>query len=74
MIASTRRPWALAKENLRLDELDRDLASVLTSLEHGGLDRHQAAYLMRVAMDAAADDLAELEAFAAGDPDLGVQR
>lgn len=68
-VASTRRDWAVAQQNIRLEEVGKDCTSIITVLRDGELTHREAAYLLLLAIEAQADHLDELDQFVAGEPD-----
>lgn len=69
-LASTRRPWAIAQQNIRVEEAKKDCASIFDSLRAGDIDVNEAGQLLALAVGTAEDDLRELDRFiAAGGPD-----
>lgn len=69
MIASTRRTWARAQQNIRVDEARKDCRSIQKCLADGELDVREAGLLLTLALRAAEDDVRQLDQFiAAGGP------
>jgi hypothetical protein len=66
MIASTRGPWAVAQQRLRVEEANKDCASIWVSLRAGDITLGEAGKLLTLAVGAAEDDLRELDQFIAG--------
>jgi predicted HTH domain antitoxin len=65
MIASTRGSWAVAQQRLRVEEAEKDCASVFVSLRAGDISLGEAGRLLAMAIGAAEDDVRQLDHFIA---------
>lgn len=63
MIASTRGPWAIAQARLRVEEAEKDCASIWVSLRAGDVGIVEAGRLLAMALGAAEDDVRQLDKF-----------